>query len=256
MSFILLKIFLVISLFFSNSKNECVNSNTSVSLIQFSETLKDLPTYPYPYEHLEDSLTKQGKNSLLLFSYGSLMDKKSASLTLSPKALSTYRYAIAFGVIRLFDRDVPIKAQSKWGIPLKSEARGMLNICPVSYLEEFVNGVVMEIPLEDIKNLLSREEGYDLIPIVIADWNSFIQKKEMKFEIAYALHAPQSSVYTSSHILPRPGYYELVRNAALQGGPLFELLWYNTTYFLDKCPIYLWEKKIRMHDPETQIHSH
>lgn len=210
-------------------------------LAHYSELVQKCPSYSYPYHGLANTLAKEGKSSLPLFSYGSLMDVESASETLSKDALKTRRPALGFGIKRIFDRDVPIKPRSHWGTPHDPKARGMLNVHPVSQIESFVNGVLIDIPLKDLEELLDREEGYDLIPIVIADWNSLL-KNTPEFSIAYTLYAPTQSSYTSHSIYPRPGYYEFTRDAATQFGPLFSLLWQNTTFMADgQTPITVWE---------------
>ncbi len=58
----------------------------------------NFPRYLYPYNNLIHDLKAQGKTHILLFSYGSLMDKKSASNTLSQQALESRRPALAFGL--------------------------------------------------------------------------------------------------------------------------------------------------------------
>ncbi len=213
-----------------------------LSLYPFAEKLQDYPYHCYPYHDLKEQLAEQNQDSLLLFSYGSLMDKQSASRTLSPQTLQSYRYALAFGVQRYFDRDVPIYPNSKWGIPDDPRARGMLNVRKTDYLEQFVNGVLIEVPLNDIQDLLKREEEYHLMPVVVVDWEAFLRGEEA-WQIAYTLYASQSAPSTSLDILPRPHYYELVRDAAKGGGPLFELLWYQTTFYANGRPIY--ESSIR-----------
>lgn len=221
------------------------------SLQSCTAKLSDYPSYSYPYSNLPEEFSKEGKNFLLLFSYGSLMDVHSASRTLSSKTVSSSHLALAFGIRRLFDRDVPIKPNSSLKIPCDPNARGMLNIHPSEYPEEFVNGVLIKIPLNEVSALLSREEGYDLIPIVVADWKDLLEKKFI-CQIAYTLCAPSESSYTDSDIFPRPGYYEMARNAAAQFGPLFLFLWENTTFMADgKTPIFLWEKWLKESDPRT-----
>ena len=217
------------------------------------EIAQNTESYFYPYHDLPDRLKDQNKQSLLLFSYGSLIDEKSAGKTLSSQALATRRPAVAFGVKRVFDRDVPIKPGSQWGVPCHHDARGMLNVQRTKELQEFINGVLVEVPIEDITALLDREEGYDLMPVIISDWDDFIAEIP-QFEIAYILHANADSLYVNSNIYPRPGYYELSRNAAKQYGSLFESIWHQTTFMADgETQIDIWEKWIEQGDRRTRI---
>lgn len=217
------------------------------------ETAQNTEPYTYPYHDLPEKLKGENKQSLLLFSYGSLIDEKSAGKTLSPQALATRQPAVAFGVKRVFDRDVPVKPGSQWGVPCHHDARGMLNVQRTEELQQFINGVLVEIPLEDIAALLDREEGYDLMPVIVSGWNDFIRESP-QFEIAYILHADVDSPYVNSKIYPRPGYYELTRNAAKQYGPLFESIWHETTFMADgETHIDVWEEWIKQGDRRTNI---
>jgi hypothetical protein len=227
-----------------------VSSNTRCqeswvpSLDHFSKQLPDYPVYPYPYQDLGAFLKNKDKKYLWLFSYGSLMDKNSASRTLSSKSLHSFCPAIGFGIKRLFNRDVPLQQNSHWDLPENPRSRGMLNVQRSSDIRHCVNGVLIQVPLEEIQYLLKREVGYDLIPIVAATWEQLCNSTQPEWKIAYTLSALESSLYVNDEILPRPGYYELVCKAASHYGSLFELLWYLTTYLADgKTTICDWEEK-------------
>lgn len=212
------------------------------------QMLKNSPTFHYPYSDLHLILENEGRESIKIFSYGSLMDFDSAANTLSEQSMKTFKPAVAFGVKRLFNRDVPIKPNSKWGIPKNENARGMLNL--VKEEDQMVNGVIFEVRREDIPSLLYREEGYDLIPVIAKDWEA----NNAKCDIAYTFYAPPESPYTSNSIDPRPKYYELSRDAAKHYGPEFYDLWFSSTYLSDgKTPIVEWEKMVQNKEPITEV---
>ncbi len=220
------------------------------------EKAKKMPSWKYPYPKLPDFLKSEGKTSILIFSYGSLMDTSSAKLTLSPHSLKTRRAAIAYGIQRLFDRDVTIHPESKWCIPNNPKARAMLNVLLSDSFDSFTNGVLIDVEIDDIPNVLFREEGYDLIPVVVEEWESAVQSQNANFMIAYTFHAPQNSAFTNAKIWPRPGYYEFTRDAAAEFGPLFALVWFKTTYLGDgKTSIAEWEKKVQNQSKKTRCKS-
>lgn len=228
------------------------NSEEVFSFEEAETKVKQTPPWIYPYPELVDQLKKERKRSIPIFSYGSLMDEGSAKQTLGGKSMQTRRPAIAYHLRRVFDRDVKVRSKSKWCIPMNPEARGMLNVIPTESKEDFINGVLVDITLDDIPNVLFREEGYDLIPVVVQDWHE-VADVNPNYKIAYTFHAPQGSTFTSAHIAPRPGYYELTRDAAKQYGPFFSRLWFKTTYLSDgQTPIMQWEVKVLDRDPETQ----
>lgn len=221
------------------------------NLYEYNVEVKQYPIYSYPIHNLRDTLEKEGKTSLKLFSYGSLMSCESARMTLSREAVASSRPALGFGIKRSFDYDAPINPNSKWGRPNNPLSRGMLNVVP-SNAEDFVNGVIIDIPLDEIEPLLKRETRYDLIPIVTIDWDGFIQGKTPHYEIVYTL----SSSNVNPNLFPRPGYYELARDAAEEYGPVFGLLWMETTYLADGVhDVTLWEKWIKEQKPVTSTSS-
>jgi hypothetical protein len=213
--------------------------------IEMKAKADQMPIWHYPYLQLIDALKAEKKTSLAIFCYGSLMDTFSAKRTLSQSSMVTRKPAIAYGIRRVFDRDFPICSSANWCVPSDPQARGMLNVLPTDNIEEFTNGLLIDVVLEDIPHILAREVGYDLIPIIVQDWEAAIKEEQSNYKIAYTFHAPQGSIFTNSTIMPRPGYYELTRNAAKQFGPLFFLVWFKTTYLSDgKTPIGEWEKQV------------
>ncbi len=225
----------------------------SQTLSEVKEELKTAKIWHYPYPELIDYLEKQGKTSILIFSYGSLMDAASASQTLSAESMATRRPALAYGLKRVFDRDVPIRAGSKWCIPIDPLARGMLNVLPSGESQEYINGVLIDVSVGDIPHVLFREEGYDLIPVIVQEWDSINQATKPSYEIAYTFYAPQNTVFTNATIKPRPHYYELTRDAAKQYGVIFSRMWFETTFYGDgKTPIGAWEKKVLAHDQQAE----
>ena len=229
-------------------------ANEDHSFSKAQEDVKRAFYWVYPYPQIVSYLRDEGKKSILIFSYGSLMDSSSAARSLSKISMATRRPGIAFGIRRLFDRDVPICKGSKWGIPNDPNARGMLNIMLSEQPEDFINGVLVDVILEDIPDILCREEEYDLLPIVVQNWDNIANSEHPHYLIAYTFHAPQGSGATNSTILPRPGYYELTRNASLLYGQIFYQIWLNTTYFADGItPITEWEKEILQGKERTKF---
>lgn len=231
----------------------------SVELMDsFEETARELKQYRkfiYPYNDINEVLEREGVSSLSILSYGSLMDRDSAKRTLSEKSLKTSQPAIGFGMKRVFDRDVPVNSISSYSKPNDELARGMLNVVPLDDLGSFINGVLIDVDISDLQKVLAREKGYDLIPIIVTSWNDWVDKKK-SYSIAYTFHAPQESSYTSSNIKPRPGYYELSRDAAKRYGALFEELWFANTFTADGVtPIETWEVSLLSGDPMTKAVS-
>ena len=198
-------------------------------------------------------LKKMNKKEIRLFTYGSLISYTSANKTLSKKTLETRKPSVAFGIRRVFDRDVPIRKNSKWKQTYDERARGMLNVINTHNPFDMVNGVIVDVPIEELNEILVREVGYDLVPVLCIDWDLCHSTFPDSY-IAYTFRAKQKSKYTSQSIKPRPGYYELVRDAAKEYGPLFYTMWINTTYCPDgETSIRTWEKSWKEGKKFTQV---
>lgn len=210
--------------------------------IKISKSLADLPSYQYPYNYLPSLLESQGKKSIKLFVYGSLMDYNSASRTLSQKTLKTRKLVKAYGVKTIYNRSVSYLSTPHWGKPINSYAIAMLNTSVTGNTENIALGIVLDIPLNEISSLLSREVGYDMKPVVIQNMNQLNMTSEMSsssdqraknYDIAYALSSPAHSQYTDDRLLPREGYYQRVIEAAKSNGPDFFDQWIKNTFLSD-----------------------
>lgn len=201
--------------------------------------LTDLPNYQYPYNYLPSLLALQGKESIKLFVYGSLMDYKSASRTLSENTLKTREPAKAYGVKTIYNRSVSYSSTPHWGEPTNIYAIAMLNTLVTKDANDVAFGIVLDIPLDEIASLLSREVGYDMKPVVIKNINNSNMTSETStssdqhkknYDIAYVLSSAEHSQYTDDRLLPREGYYQRVMKAAKSNGSVFFDQWLNHTF--------------------------
>jgi hypothetical protein len=203
------------------------------------------PVLQYPIQEPETLYSQHNQDTIPIFSYGSLLNKESAARTLSEKAMATHQSAVSFGSKRVFDRHVPTTI--RWGPLERPNDTAMLNLNQTNDLSEVVNGVVIEVDINDLKNLLFREEGYDLVPVVVTYWDDAMDpSKAPRFFIAYTFQASDESRegihYTNQYINPVPGYALASKSGAEQYGELFLDLWVSSTYLADKeTPFAVWE---------------
>ncbi|MGE3953617.1 MAG: hypothetical protein AB7F31_00275 [Parachlamydiales bacterium] len=201
----------------------------------YESLVSSYPSYHYPFLAIKtERLKEQKQETILLFSYGSLINLKSAQQTLSEEALESRQPAIAFGVRRLFDYD-PTK--TALGPPKDPKYRAMLNLEKTKEPSDLVNGVVLEVPRENLADLCEREVGYDLVPVVYTLWEGALALEPGRcppFGVAYAFMAPEAErggrVRVNRKIKPRPDYYKLVREGAAEYGPDYLQLFIKTTY--------------------------
>ena len=212
------------------------------------KALSSYPSLKYPNSKHQHILRRYPEGKVLLFGYGSLINAESAGWSVSEKAVKSMRPVIAFGFKRIFNYHAA-KLSSKWGINLPKNERAMLNLEPTTTFNHIINGVVMEISHEDLHKLIQREEGYDLVPMLVADWKDVIsQNPNVKIEIAYTFLVPSGLrngvKYTEAKHYPVRKYLYAVQEGAAVFGPQFLKCWNSTTYLGDgTTPISQWDEK-------------
>jgi cation transport regulator ChaC len=212
-------------------------------------TLPELITFPfyqYPNEGHQEIINHFPSSKVLVFGYGSLMNKVSAARSMKPEAVDSMEPAIAFGVKRLFNYKVT--DPSRWGREQNRKERAMLNLAQTLNIGYMANGVVLEVDAEDLTSLVSRETGYDLVPILVTSWNDALnQNPEIEVRVAYTFVAVNelrnNTSYTSTEYYPVIGYLHAVQEASQAYGPEFAAFWNATTYLADgTTPIAGWDE--------------
>jgi cation transport regulator ChaC len=225
------------------------SADQKVLLEQVGKTLPELASFPYlrfPNCEYESILSHFPESEILLFGYGSLINKQSASRSLKPCAIDTMEPAIAFGVKRVFNYQA--KKTDHWGKDQHKKEKAMANLTPSMDISQCVNGVIMKIDHEDLANLIQREKGYDLIPILIAPWKKVqAGAQNIEIKIAYTFMAstePRDHVtYTSLHYYPIRGYLHAIQDGALEYGEDFLNFWNETTFLANgTTPLTEWDQ--------------
>jgi len=168
-----------------------------------------------------------------LFGYGSLMNVKSASRSVTPEAIDSMQPVVAFGVKRIFNYKA--NKMSHWGEDQHAMEKAALNLTPTTSPRHMINGVVMEIDQENFAKLVERETGYDLVPVLIADWKDVnSENPDVEIKIAYTFVASdeirQGKYYLSTSHYPVRGYLGAVREGAAVFGEDFLKFFNETTY--------------------------
>lgn len=250
-----LLVFIIALLSFTLSAN--ANGPTSWShnyqnllMEKVGQEMKRLSTYPsleYPNRDIQQILEKFPEGKVLLFGYGSLINADSAAWSVSSKAVQSMRPMIAFGFKRIFNYTA--QNVSARGLNLSENERAMLNIVPTTTYNHIINGVVMEISREDLHRLVQREVGYDLVPMLVTDWNQAIaENPSINIKIAYTFFVPSGLRdgvnYTQAKYYPIRRYLHTVRDGAAVFGPKFLNYWNETTYLGDgRTPVNQWDEK-------------
>ena len=194
----------------------------------------------YPWEGLKEYLEKQNETKLKIIGYGSLLNARSAALTVTAQKRTP---VIAFGVNRVFNYVIP-ENNARYGVSDHPRRRAALNIMVTNKVSDFINGLLIEMPLSDIQALREREVAYDLIQVPCILWNNWNNKPFY----AYILYCPYKEFdgeeKTSTNIEPHTVYYQVCRDGAQSFGDDFLKCWKSTTFLVDgNTSMEIWEKE-------------
>lgn len=209
--------------------------------------LVSFPFYRYPNVGHEETLKYYPTRKILVFGYGSLMNKVSAARSIKAEAVDSMETAIAFGVKRIFNYKAAKTVH--WGADQHPQERAMLNLMQTLNISSLANGVTIEVDVEDFSSLVQRETGYDLVPILVmraADMEN--ENPEPEIRVAYtfvAVNELRNHVnYTHTKYYPVRGYLHAVQEAAATHGEKFACMWNRTTYMADgTTTIGEWDQK-------------
>lgn len=194
------------------------------------------PFYQYPNTGHEHVAKHFPEGKILVFGYGSLMNKASASRSMKAEAVESMKTAIAFGVKKIFNYKAAKTIH--WGENQHPKEKAMLNLIQTVDISSIANGVTIEVDSEDFSRLVQRETGYDLVPILVMHEKDMKEKNaDPEIRVAYtfvAVNELRNHInYTNTKYYPVRGYLHAVQAAAAQHGEEFALMWDETTYLAD-----------------------
>lgn len=191
--------------------------------------------YPMSEEDLKEFYYVNQTNTIPFFAYSSMIDMQSGAVkAISAEAASTQTTAMAFGIQRIFNREMPAATvEGGWGKLKRYNDLAILNIFKKE--DAVLNGVIFQLPISDLMILSKREVGYNLIPVAVTNWSDAIdEQKEPEFFIAYTFMAPERTTYTNTYVNPIPGYLNFLQNGLKLQGNDFLAMWWATTYLADQ----------------------
>jgi hypothetical protein len=189
----------------------------------------EVPSYPYPWDGLEEDLARVGDGSLRLLGYGSLVNSISAARTLTTGVREPI---IAVGARRIFNYEMP-GPTSRYGPPAHPNARALLNLRVTGRLQDMVNGVLIETPPSDIPALRSREVGYDLVAVACINWHRREEPPSLAYTFQRYDESEEGRAAEDTSIEPHDEYYRVCRQGAAEYGDDFLRFWLATTYLAD-----------------------
>lgn len=218
-------------------------------------SVANLPTFQYPNKGYESLFSKD--KTVTIIGYGSLLKQCASNFkgeaTVSQESVQSFRPVICCDIQRRFDlKDLKKIGQIHGDKEIEDKEIAYLNVHRSK--GSFINAVARKVDLEDLKKLIKRERGYDLVPVMIVDWQRLINKEPITFEVAYVFMASEEKRpfdedsnemvhHTDPTLLPERHYVDDVKDAADKIGPLFSKMYDETTFLADgKTHIYEWDR--------------
>ncbi|WP_304235169.1 NB-ARC domain-containing protein [Jiulongibacter sediminis] len=205
------------------------------TLISNCKELKGSIMYPYPWYLLEENIENQNQKEILLFTYGSLLNKSSAIKTLSEDQYDKAKTAIAFGIKRMFNYNIPdeVAARPMYQTVDNIQDFSLLNVKFSGLISDFCNGLVISIPLSEIENLRKREIGYDLVQTKCYYLSDSCWEERPVFALSCEHKLFRDKWLTLDSLPPHKSYLELCAEGARSYGDEFFQIWRNTTFLGD-----------------------
>jgi predicted ATPase len=193
----------------------------------------DESSYEYPWKELEEDLRRDGRKTIRLFGYGSLLNLESALRTF-PGTAERFTPALAFGIVRLFNFEMPEAVRRRYTLFENPLERGLLNARVTGFMTDVANGILVEVGMDEIEALRAREVGYDLRPLACVPWE---RSSGAVPGLAYVLTCPdrlwEGRPLTNRELLPHRGYLRQCCEGAKSHSEGFQRFWQETTYLAD-----------------------
>jgi hypothetical protein len=140
---------------------------------------------------------------------------------------------VAFGVVRLFNFEMPDPVRARFRVLDDPFERGLLNVRVTGFMTDGANGVLIEVAPDEIEPLRQREVGYDLRPVVCIDWDGLA----ITPRIAYVLSCPdrlwKGRSLTHPQLKPHRDYFQKCAGGAASISEPFLRFWRETTFLAD-----------------------
>ncbi len=195
------------------------------------------------WDDLEKHLKKRGLKDVMLFGFGSLVNKHANYQS------DVNIPAVAFGIKRIYNMKHAHPEDSILGLPTcgYNHEQMRLNNKLTGKVDDMVNGILLKFTIgsEAYADLKEREKTYRLMPIKVALYRALLHNK-IVLKDGYVLlsHQDKSSAHGDPHVvynsLVLDGFKD-IENHGLQG---FVPLFLDTTYLSDeKTTIRDWIRK-------------
>lgn len=196
----------------------------------------------YPWTGLEDVLRRSGADSLRLVGYGSLVNAGSASVTIDERRANRATPVAAHGVRRIFNYEMD-SDHSRYVPADAPDARALLNAERGEMGVDALNGVLLEVLIEEVQALRERETDYDLAPVVCEPWDRDSGKAGLAWVLICSPDSESGSRRVNNRLTPNPDYYRVCREGAASFGDAFLEAWLDSTFLGDKVTsARAWEK--------------
>lgn len=133
--------------------------------------------FEYPWNGLEEAVTKMPENKLSLVGYGSLLNRDSAAKTIKDTPPEGHPPVLALGARRIFNYVMPEELledyRKRYGGNFLPRERAALNVDYTGSPADALNGRLLTVSTADFEDLRKREPGYDLRPVVYVRWGEW-----------------------------------------------------------------------------------
>lgn len=213
----------------------------SAKLIEFHRH-SERRSFRYPWSELEDHLAAKGAGQVFLVGYGSLLNPSSAARTFPGTPASGHPPVVALGARRVFNYRIPDAVIQRYGQLPSGYDQAALNAEPMA--DGVFNGRLIELKIEDLAALRTRETGYDLSPMGCLDWTDPARPRIQAYALCCTHEYWEGQRYVDNALLPYGPYCAVCRAGAALVSEAFLRLFERTCYLADrKTTLFEWDGK-------------
>lgn len=189
--------------------------------------------FDFPWTDLEEHIRQQPNQRVLIVGIGSLLNLESAAEDIQGVNEEEFFPVVAVGAKRLFNYLIPDNVLEELGGAPQPEQRAALNMVATGRGEDWFNGRILSVAIEDLDGLRKREHGYHLRPVTSIRWDSPTAEPFLAYVLCAEEEVVEGRQVIDNTIEPNPAYVEICLTGANSVSQEFGAMFLDTSYLAD-----------------------
>ena len=189
--------------------------------------------FDFPWTNLEEHIRQQPNQRVLIVGIGSLLNLESAAEDIQGVNEEEFFPVVAVGAKRLFNYLIPGSVLEELGGNPQPDERAALNMVATGRSNDWFNGRILSVAVQDLDGLRKREHGYHLRPVTSIRWDSPTAEPFLAYVLCAEDEVVEGRQVIDNTIEPNPAYVEICLTGASSVSPEFGAMFLDTSYLAD-----------------------